>query len=119
MQSVTSPFEEARPNRAGYRDLTPQAARRARGKARLVDVREASELAADGFIPGAEHVPLGSVEAQAVGWNKDDEIILICRSGNRSGRAAELLVRRGFHRVMNMSGGMLAYTAAGLPVARS
>jgi len=118
MQPVTSPFEKARPNRAGYRDISPEVAQRARGKARLVDVREASELAADGFMPGSEHAPLGALEAHATGWNKDEDIILICRSGNRSGRAAEILVRGGFRRVMNMTGGMLAYTATGLPVAR-
>lgn len=119
MQTFTHPFEEARPNRAGYRDITVEAAYRSRGLARLVDVREASELAADGFIAGIEHIPMGVVETQAAGWNKDQDIILICRSGNRSGRVAEVLVRRGFRRVMNMTGGMIAYTAAGLPVARS
>jgi len=119
MEIMSSPFEEARPNRAGYRDISVEAAFRARGKARLVDVRESSELAADGFIEGSEHVPLGAVDAHCGVWNRDEEIILICRSGNRSGRAAEALVRRGFRRVMNMTGGMLAYTAAGLPVARS
>jgi rhodanese-related sulfurtransferase len=119
MQSFTQPFEEARPTKAGYRDLPVEAAYRSRAVARLVDVREASELAAEGFIPGSEHVPMGLVEAQAAGWNKDQDIILICRSGNRSGRVAEALVRRGFRRVMNMTGGMLAYTAAGFPVARS
>jgi rhodanese-related sulfurtransferase len=120
MQTFTHPFEEARPNRAGYRDITVEAAHRSRGLARLVDVREASELAADGFIAGSEHIPMGIVETQAAGWSdKDQDIILICRSGNRSGRVAEALVRRGFRRVMNMTGGMIAYTAAGLPVARS
>ena len=102
-----------------YRDITPEAAYECRGQARLVDVREAGELAADGFIPGVEHVPLAAVDARASDWNKDQQIILICRSGGRSGRAAELLLRRGFRQVMNMTGGMLAYTRAGLPVARS
>lgn len=101
-----------------YRDITPQAARDAIGKARIVDVREPFELASDGFIAGAEHVPMGAVDAKAALWNKDQEIILVCRSGNRSGRVAEMLARRGFHRVMNMVGGMLAYAAAGLPIAR-
>jgi rhodanese-related sulfurtransferase len=119
MQTLIQPFEEARPNRAGYRDITFEAAHRSRGLARLIDVREASELAADGFIPGSEHVPMGNVETQASGWNKDQDIILICRSGARSSRVAEALVRRGFRRVMNMTGGMIAYTAAGLPVVRS
>ncbi len=118
MQTMT-PYDEAREGRSGYRDITPEATVRARGKARLIDVREASELATDGFIAGIEHVPLATIETKARTWNKDEDIILICRSGNRSGRAADALVRMGFRRVMNMVGGMLAYTAAGLPVARS
>lgn len=116
---LTQPFEAAQPNRAGYRDLTVEAAHRSRGLMRLVDVREASELAVDGFIAGSEHVPMGLVEAEAARWNKDQDILLICRSGTRSARVSEALVRRGFHRVMNMAGGMIAYIAAGLPVARS
>jgi rhodanese-related sulfurtransferase len=102
-----------------YREITPEAAYESRGQARLVDVREASELAAEGFIPGAEHVPLAAVDARACDWNRDQQIILICRSGGRSGRAADLLLRRGFRQVLNMTGGMIAYTRAGLPVARS
>lgn len=105
--------------RCTYRDVTPEVAYRARGKARLIDVREAGELAFDGYIPGVEHVPLAAVEAQARTWNKDDELVLVCRSGARSGRAAAALAALGFCRVMNLAGGMLAYTAAGLPVARS
>ena len=42
-----------------YGDITPDAAYRARGTARLIDVREAGELARDGYIDGVEHVPLG------------------------------------------------------------
>lgn len=120
MQSAATmqTYQTARPNRAGYRDITPDAARRALGKARIVDVRESSELAKDGFIAGAEHVPMSKLDAASHTWRKDEEIILVCRSGNRSAYVAEMLARRGFHRLMNMVGGMLAYTAAGLPVAR-
>lgn len=118
MQASTTPYETARPNRAGYRDITPEAAVAAKGKARLVDVREASELAFDGFIPGVEHVPMGKIESAARAWDKEEEIILICRSGNRSAGIAELLTRRGFKRVMNMVGGMMAYSRTRLPIAR-
>lgn len=119
MQTFKGPYDEARPHRAGYREISVEAAFRARGRAHLVDVREASELAATGHIPGAEHVPLGALDAHAVGWSTDRDIILVCRSGARSARAAEALLRRGFRRVMSMTGGMSAYTAAGLPVADS
>jgi rhodanese-related sulfurtransferase len=104
---------------ASYREISPGDAYRARGKSRLIDVREPGELALDGFIPGVEHVPLATVEAQARGWDKDDELVMVCRSGARSGRAAAALAAMGFRNVMNMAGGMLAYRAAGLPVTRS
>jgi rhodanese-related sulfurtransferase len=106
-------------SKPSYHEITPDDAYRARGKARLIDVREVGELALDGFIPGVEHVPLATVEAQAWTWSKDDELVMVCRSGARSGRAAAVLAAMGFRRVMNMTGGMIAYRAAGLPVAHS
>jgi len=102
-----------------YLEITPARALATRGKARLIDVRETSELAADGFIEGAEHVPLGRVAEAARRWNKDDELVIVCRSGGRSAAAASALCAMGFHRVSNMAGGMLAYKAAGLPVSRA
>lgn len=112
----TSPTRTVRP---AYRDIPPVAALAARGNARLIDVREASELSADGFIEGVEHVPLGTVAEAARQWNKDDELVIICRSGGRSAGAAAALCAMGFHRVSNMAGGMTAYKAAGLPVSRA
>lgn len=105
--------------RSTYRDITPATALAARGTARLIDVREASELASDGFIEGVEHVPLGRVAEVARHWNKDDELVIVCRSGGRSAGAAAALCAMGFHRVSNMVGGMIAYKAAGLPVSRA
>lgn len=102
-----------------YRDITPQSALAARGKARLIDVRETSELAVDGYIEGIEHVPLGRVAEAARRWNTDDELVIVCRSGGRSAAAASALCAMGFRRVSNMAGGMLAYKAAGLPIHRA
>jgi sulfur-carrier protein adenylyltransferase/sulfurtransferase len=107
------------PERSTYRDITPAHAHAARGNARLIDVRETSELAADGFIEGVEHVPLGRVAEAARRWNTDDELVIVCRSGARSAAAASALCAMGFQRVSNMAGGMLAYKAAGLPVRRA
>lgn len=112
----TNPTRAAR---ATYRDITPASAHAARGKARLIDVRETSELAADGFIEGVEHVPFGHMAEAARRWNTDDELVIVCRSGARSAAAAAALCAMGFHRVSNMAGGMLAYAAAGLPVHRA
>ena len=104
----------------GFRDVAPpQVAALPRG-ACIVDVREPDELTGElGHIRGAKLVPLATVAEAARGWNPKEEIILVCRSGGRSGAAAKQLVQMGFSRVMNMAGGMLADNAAGLPVERS
>jgi rhodanese-related sulfurtransferase len=119
MQEVNV-FEGGQPVRGGYRDISPAAAYQARGKALLIDVREPSEFNAElGHIAGSELVPLGTIGHHVERWDKAADLILICRSGARSGRAAETLARAGFTRVMNMAGGMLAYNAANLPVERT
>ncbi|MBK9037241.1 MAG: rhodanese-like domain-containing protein [Myxococcales bacterium] len=106
--------------RGGYRDVSPAATIAARGAVHLVDVREPHEFTGElGHIAGSELVPLATVMDAARAWDRARDLILICRSGNRSGRAAEALVAAGFARVMNMTGGMLAYNAAGLPVERT
>lgn len=100
-------------------EITPAAALEARSSVRLVDVREADELTGElGRIPCAEHVPLATLAERSRCWDKHQPIIVICRSGGRSRRAAEALVRDGFERVLDMAGGMLAYRAAGLPIER-
>ena len=64
-------------------------------------------------------MPLGLVEQAARSWDKEQEVVLVCRSGARSGRAAALLASMGFRHIMNMVGGMLAWSAAQLPVERT
>lgn len=103
----------------GYRDTTPKALAEVVGSVRIVDVREPHEYTGElGHIKQAELVPLAGVEAAAAGWNKDQELVLVCRSGARSGRAAAMLATKGFGKVMNMVGGMIAWNEAGLPVER-
>ncbi|MFD4656973.1 rhodanese-like domain-containing protein [Kitasatospora sp. NPDC058444] len=86
------------------------------GAAVLLDVREAAEFAA-GHAPGALHQPLIALVAgvplppEAAGRT----VLAICRSGNRSQRAAELLTQRSVE-VLNVAGGMNAWAEAGLPV---
>lgn len=103
----------------GYRDTTPKALADAVDAVRIVDVREPHEYTGElGHIKQAELVPLAGVETAAKGWNKDQELVLVCRSGARSGRAAAMLATMGFGKVMNMVGGMIAWNEAGLPVER-
>ncbi|MBN0042784.1 rhodanese-like domain-containing protein [Streptomyces actuosus] len=82
----------------------------------LLDVREAYEWQA-GHVPGAVHLPLAALAAGTglPGEAQARPVVVICRSGNRSKRAAELLVARGADAV-DVIGGMRDWAAAGLPV---
>ena len=71
----------------------------------LIDVREPEEVA-EGHIAGVTHIPLGDLEARLGELNKETPYVIICRSGNRSGKATELLTANGFD-ATNMVGGML------------
>ena len=73
----------------------------------MVDVREADEVAT-GKITGAVHIPLGEVPERLDELDKTKPYTLICRSGGRSGRAAEFLEEQGYD-VTNMTGGMLSW----------
>lgn len=87
--------------------------------ARLVDVREPHELTGPlGHLAAAENHPLAGVTAAAAAWRRDEPIVLICRSGARSARAAGELARMGFTHLYNLTGGMMAWNDAGLPTAR-
>lgn len=83
----------------------------------LVDVREPAEFD-EVRIDGAQLAPLGSVVEDLEDVPKDREIVLICRSGNRSGKAQKALAERGYTGVTNMEGGMLAWEKRGYPVVR-
>ena len=86
----------------------------------IIDVREASEWDGElGHIPGARLVPLATLGTEAASWDRDKDIVVVCRSGGRSAMAARQLVKMGFTRVMNMRGGMLAFNAGGLAAPRT
>lgn len=74
----------------------------------LVDVREEYEYN-EGYIPGSILLPLGELIENYAQLDRDKEIILICRSGRRSGLAAQFLSEEGYTRVYNLVGGMLAW----------
>ena len=76
----------------------------------LVDVREPNENA--DFNIGGILLPLGEIrnmQTDIIDEWKDDEIVLYCRSGNRSGIATQILEQMGYKNVKNLSGGMLAW----------
>ena len=65
-------------------------------------------------------MPLARTVAMALeaGLPKDEPVYVFCRSGNRSLQAAQALVAAGYEDVRNVDGGILAWTATGLPVVR-
>jgi SulP family sulfate permease len=78
----------------------------------VVDVREPREFR-EGHIPQAKLVPLGDILTEAPNWSDQKDIVLVCRSGRRSLRAAQFLRKHGCGQVSILQGGMLAWEAAG------
>lgn len=74
----------------------------------IIDVREDEEVAA-GIIPGAKHIVMGSIPMRLDEIPREGEVILVCRSGGRSGRVYEYLEAHGYTNLKNMTGGMLAW----------
>jgi len=79
---------------------------RGEGGYALVDVRSQGEYE-DDHLPNAELSPLDGLEAAAQDWDKSAPVVLVCRSGQRSLRAAKLLQDMGFEQVASMRGGMI------------
>ncbi|MBC2683273.1 rhodanese-like domain-containing protein [Bacillus toyonensis] len=73
----------------------------------VIDVREVEEVR-EGKIPGVLHIRLGLLEFRMQELDKNNEYIIVCRSGGRSARAVQFLEGYGFQ-VINMVGGMLAW----------
>ena len=107
-------------------NLTPSevAAELAAGTAVLVDLREPAELAREGRIAGAVHVPRGLLEFAAdpaspghhPGLDPARRAILHCAGGGRSALGAATLLSMGYRSVAHLDGGFAAWKANALPV---
>ena len=85
----------------------------------LIDVRSPAEFVGElGHIPGSMLRPLPEIDQWVTELNGkyEEKIVLVCRSGNRSGVSAKYLTKNGFKKVYNMSGGMKAWNKMGFPV---
>jgi rhodanese-related sulfurtransferase len=82
--------------------------------AQLVDVREDDEFEA-GRIPGARHVPLTRVQTEAAGLDREKPLIVYCRTGERSGMAADAFDASGWQ-ASSIAGGLLGWVEDGLPL---
>ncbi|MBK7201120.1 MAG: rhodanese-like domain-containing protein [Anaerolineae bacterium] len=80
----------------------------------ILDVRQPEEYRL-GHIAGAMLIPLGELSQRLKDLPREREILCVCRSGNRSRSATQQLLAQGF-KAVNLSGGMIAWEQAGLPV---
>ncbi len=80
----------------------------------LVDVRSPEEYRA-GHIPGARLVPLDKIQSGYFPLDKDQDIVLYCRSGHRSGIALSILTKRGYRNIRHLEGGILTWKSTLIP----
>lgn len=83
----------------------------------VLDVREQSEYDA-GHVLNAKLIPLGKLKERLGELEKfkDQPIVVVCRSGNRSGTACSLLGKQGFAQAYNLAGGVQAWQKDKLPL---
>ncbi len=75
----------------------------------VLDVREPDETRLAPFA-GAIEIPMGEVPSRLTELDPDDEIVVLCHHGIRSGRIAAFLDQQGFRRVANLTGGIDAWS---------
>lgn len=75
----------------------------------LVDVREPHEFKG-GHVEGMKNIPLGQITKRLNEIPKEREVVLMCRSGNRSMMAARTLKKQGYSRLVNVRGGISAWS---------
>ena len=82
----------------------------------LVDVREANEVNQLAFdVPNLLHIPLSEFEERFTEIPKDQKVVMVCKSGGRSLRAAGFLVNHGYDQVVNMQYGIIRWVQKGFP----
>jgi len=81
----------------------------------VLDVREQSEWD-QGHIPGASLIPLGELPDRLEDIPADTEVVVVCRTGNRSATGRDILRQAGFAQTASMAGGMVQWQNAGYPV---
>lgn len=87
--------------------IEPRAMDRLSPAARIIDVRTPGEyFGSETRLLNSELVPLSDLSRCSNDWDPDIEFLLVCDRGNRSAVGAQLLGRRGFHRVRVLRGGL-------------
>jgi rhodanese-related sulfurtransferase len=83
----------------------------------VLDVREESEFKS-GHILNAKWIPLGKLSDRVgeLERYREQPIVVVCRSGNRSSSACALLGKKGFTQAVNLTGGVMAWGKSNLPL---
>ena len=104
--------EEHTPVQTGIPEITPAEVKKkmdAHEPFVLIDVREPHEYQIC-RIPGSKLIPLGEVPKRMNELDSADEIVVHCKSGMRSAKAVDLLMKSGFRKIHNLKGGILAWS---------
>jgi rhodanese-related sulfurtransferase len=80
----------------------------------ILDVREPDEWN-QVHIPGATLIPLLELKNRLSEVPKDQEVVVVCHSGNRSKQGRDILLKASYEQVTSMTGGMTQWQAAGYP----
>lgn len=101
-------------------EITPEEFKPHVGRVTLIDVRRPDEFVGElAHIPGAQLITLGpDLDAFFSRHDKSDEIVFVCRSGARSGRATIQGRGLGFAKCVNLQGGMIRWNERKFPVER-
>lgn len=83
----------------------------------LVDVRSDGEVAY-GMIDGAQHIPLHLLPLKADEIGKDAHVVFYCRSGARSAQACMFMASRGYDKLYNLQGGIMAWAQSAQGLSR-
>ncbi len=105
----------------GYSSVSPSQSTQMinRDNALILDVRENNEYS-EGHIINSLHIPLSNLKSRIsdLEKHKTQKVIVACRTGHRSSQACVNLKKEGFEQVFNLSGGVMAWESASLPLVK-
>jgi rhodanese-related sulfurtransferase len=92
-----------------------EAAKKRAAGAFILDVRTVEEWN-EYHVPGSKLIPIDELGARLAEVPKDREVVVVCRSGNRSAKGRDLLLNAGYAQVTSLAGGLQTWRSAGQPV---
>ncbi len=108
-------FLIGKPNSSSPLISVSQALDKYQAGAFILDVRTSEEWN-QGHIPGSVLIPLDLLSGRLSEIPRDRDVVVVCRTGARSAQGLQILQQAGFTLVSSMTGGMVAWQAAGYPV---